>query len=213
MQHCLRAGGRCDPDVTVRSITKSRVGSGDGILGTVWCVSFLHAAAMRKMVVSGDFAELNVFDLTSHANDLRLRASEGIAYSVAITGDSVCYTQGPDVYVYGLGGTRYSWTDQPSFQHVSQLALSSAGAEDDVLLSIQLSLDANPSMANVRSAEHGQTVSIHGKAHAGMTVSRARAYRRTIASTLRVCRTPRRANPSRLAGLAGCLAAPRRRCG
>jgi hypothetical protein len=126
--------------------------------GTIWCIDFLHLVddidTMRKMVVGGDFVELNDFDLTTQKNELRLRASDDIAFGVTITRDSVGFTQGDKVCVYGLGGTRYAWWDQPSFQHASQLLLSAAGD----LMSLQLSLEANPSMANARSGETGKNL-------------------------------------------------------
>eukprot|EP00966_Prymnesium_polylepis_P306350 7079024-Prymnesium_polylepis.1 len=137
----------CDCIYCAHGGTSAVVSIVDGLTGrpmwsvpvsaTIWCISILDdgaAAAQPKMVVSGDFAEVNVFDLATHKNDLRLRAPDDIAYSVTITNDSISYSQGGSTWVYGLGGTRYAWNDQPSFHHVSQLALGMVGAdEDDVL--------------------------------------------------------------------------------
>ena len=36
-------------------------------------------------------------------------------YSIAVTSDALCYSNGTAASMYGQGGTSYGWQDQPSF--------------------------------------------------------------------------------------------------
>ena len=41
---------------------------------------------------------------------------EEVVYDVTLTANSICYTNGTWVSVYGQGGTGYGWRDPPSFK-------------------------------------------------------------------------------------------------
>ena len=89
------------------------------------------------MAFGGDFADVVIVDLESRQAELTLPASDDVAYAVCVTNDTVCYAQGAVCKAYGMGGTEYSWMDQPSYQHIARLMQNSADGEDQVLKTVR----------------------------------------------------------------------------
>ena len=122
--------------------------------GSIWSVTFLEkgkATTSTKMAFGGDFSDVVVVDLESRQAELTLPASDGVAYAVCVTADTVCYAQGSVCVAYGMGGTEYSWMDQPAYQHIAQLMQNSADGEDQMIKTVGAILERHPTVVNLRS--------------------------------------------------------------
>ena len=89
--------------------------------GTIWSVRLLdlssgiNASTNLKLLYGGEFPHLCVIDVASRHQELHMPVAEG-TYGVALTAQSVAYTNGQRASVYGKPGHHYAWHDQPSFQ-------------------------------------------------------------------------------------------------
>ena len=89
--------------------------------GTVWSLKLLElhltptAPPALKLLVGGEFTSVTLVDVASRQEELQLPVAEG-TYGVALTAQSVAYTNGQRASVYGKPGHHYAWHDQPSFQ-------------------------------------------------------------------------------------------------
>ena len=85
--------------------------------GTIWALALLpgsSSATPSRLAIGGECPTIAVYDLLKHRDVLQLPVQE-TTYSIAVTSDALCYSNGTAASMYGQGGTSYGWQDQPSF--------------------------------------------------------------------------------------------------
>ena len=129
-------------------------------IGTVWSIALLVEADSLhgpRMVIGGECPTITVYDLASRCDVLQLPVKE-TTYSIAITPDALCYTNGTAASMYGKGGTAYGWRDPPSFGVVASLITNDILSQEQLLHCTQLVIDAHPAVVNARDPETGASL-------------------------------------------------------
>ena len=70
----------------------------------------------------------------------------------------VCYANGASVALYGQGGMRLSWLDQPSFDVLSRLVAGMHTQEEKLLSCMRLMLERHPAAVNAIDAKTGTSL-------------------------------------------------------
>ena len=115
--------------------------------GTIWSVGLLQEPP--RLVYGGECSTLTVVDLEQSRNELQFPVHE-VVYSISLTSDSICFTNGSYGSMYGKPGIQYSWQDQPSYVVVSQMVMQMLSNEEDLLTCLSLIMVKHPSTVNVR---------------------------------------------------------------
>ena len=127
--------------------------------GTVWTIALLLGSGTDgpRMAIGGECPTITVYDLTNHRDVLQLPVDE-CTFSIAITPDALCYTNGTAASMYGKGGTAYGWRDPPSFGVLASLIMTPLLSEAQLLHCARLFVEAHPAVVNARDPESGASL-------------------------------------------------------
>ena len=75
---------------------------------TVWTLALLDDSS--KLTFGGEASTVSIFDIESREEWLQLPIRE-TAYRISFSHDSLTFTDGDRVTMFGKGGTHYSWQD------------------------------------------------------------------------------------------------------
>ena len=84
----------------------------------------------------------------------------------AVSADSLAYSDGKVVTMYGKGGAEYSWRDPPSFRVVTSLISALMSTEEQLLHTMNIVVSAHPAVVNCRHPHTGVSLLQHVIAHA-----------------------------------------------
>jgi WD40 repeat protein len=118
-----------------------------GTQGTVWSVTLLGDAT--HMAFAGEINKVTVTNLQTQQDVLSLPCEE-VVYDVTLSANSICYTNGTWVSLYGQGGTGYGWRDPPSFKVVTGIIMSTITDEARLVGCMRLLIDSHPALVNSR---------------------------------------------------------------
>eukprot|EP00966_Prymnesium_polylepis_P186562 4324785-Prymnesium_polylepis.2 len=130
---------------------------------TVWSVtSHTNAAGSVNIAVGGVHPLCAVLIMSAAPESafalLRRRAVEfelpvgRETYAIHLAKDSLCYTNGRSAYMYGGGGTQYSWTDMPSFNVMVELISTLISDEETLLRCIRTIVSRYPAVVNLTNS-------------------------------------------------------------
>merc|ERR1711871_1464231 len=122
--------------------------------GDIWCVRMM--ADGSRTVCCGDFHTINIYNTVTGNEVIRLRMVETVQYGVSISNCSVCFTSQDQVYLYGRGGTRYGWQDQPSFAVVAKLTKSLLSEEQELYECMKLIVSNFPTVVHSQDTNNGK---------------------------------------------------------
>ena len=125
---------------------------------TVWAVT-LHTlpSGATQLVAGGEFSSIKVIDVREKKEVLHLPADE-TTFDIALSADSLAYTDGLVASVLGHAGANYSWQDAPCFHVVSSWVMAMLQREDELLHAISLLLARSPALVNARHPESGASL-------------------------------------------------------
>ena len=120
---------------------------------TVWAVNLVSMPDGTRLAVGGESATLSLWDLGQREVEMELPC-DGEIYSICLSKDSLCYTNGRSAAMYGAGGTSFAWHDRPSYSVLTDLMTSLASDEATQLRCMEHIVERHPSVVNMTSTAH-----------------------------------------------------------